>query len=96
MNPKIKTMAVKTQMNQKKPTEISEKELFTDLTFPTGFFAKLFKQIKFHKPTLEMCQIFYSNTKLHHFTKKIQRNFDRRQWVVPSIFDTISADLIGE
>ena len=72
MNPKIKTMAARTQMNQKKPTEISEKELFTDLTFPTGFFAKLFKQIKFHKPTLEMCQIFYSNTKLHHFTKRFK------------------------
>ena len=37
---------LKTQMNQKKPTEVSEKELFTDLTFPTGFFAKLFKKIK--------------------------------------------------
>ena len=46
MNPKIKTMVARTQMNQKKPTEVSEKELFTDLTFPTGFFAKLFKKIK--------------------------------------------------
>ena len=71
-NPKIKTMAAKTRMNQKKPTEISEKELFTDLTFPTGFFAKLFKQIKFHKLTHEMCRIFYSNTKPHHFTKRFK------------------------
>ena len=73
MNPKVKTMVARTQMNQKKPTEVSEKELFTDLTFPTGFFAKLFKQIKFYKHTLEMCRIFYSNTKLHHFTKRFKK-----------------------
>ena len=73
MNPKIKTMVARTPMNQKKPTEVSEKELFTDLTFPTGFFAKMFKKIKFYKPTLEMCRIFYSNTKLHHFTKRFKK-----------------------
>ena len=72
MNPKIKMMPARTQMIQKKPTEISEKELFTDLTFPTGFFAKLFKQINFPKLTLEMYRIFYSNTKLHLFTKKFK------------------------
>ena len=66
-------MVARTQMNQKKPTEVSEKELFTDLTYPTGFFAKLFRQIKFHKLTLEMCRIFYSNTKLHHFTKRFKK-----------------------
>ena len=66
-------MAVRTQMNQKKPSEVSEKELFTDLSFPTGFFAKLFKQIKFYKHTPEMCQTFYSSTKQHQFTKRFKR-----------------------
>ena len=73
MIPKIKTMVAKTQMNQKKPTEVSEKELFTDLSFPTGFLAKLFKQIKFYKHTLGMYQIFYSSTKQHRFTKRFKR-----------------------
>ena len=72
-NPKIKTMAAKTQMNPKKPTEISEKELFTDLSFPTGFLAKLFTKINFFQRILEMSRIFYSNTKLHHFTKRFKK-----------------------
>ena len=28
--------------------------------------------------------------------KKIVKNFDRRQWVVPAMFHTISCDLIGQ
>ena len=72
-NPKIKTMAAKTQMNPKKPTEVSEKELFTDLSFPTGFLAKSFTKINFFQRILEISRIFYSNTKLHHFTRKFKR-----------------------
>ena len=71
--PKIKTMAVRTQMNQKKPSEVSEKELFTDLSFPSGFSAKLSKRIKFYKHTLEMCRTFCSNTKQHRSTKRFKR-----------------------
>ena len=28
--------------------------------------------------------------------KKIVKNFERRQWVVPAMFHTISCDLIGK
>ena len=44
-NPKIKMKAAKTPTNQKKPTEVSEKELFTDISYPTGFSVKLFYEI---------------------------------------------------
>ena len=60
-------------MNQKKPTEVSEKELFTDLSYPSGFAIPLIDRINFFKRILEMFQIFCSNTKPHHYTKRFKR-----------------------
>ena len=71
--PKIKTTEAKTQMNQKKPIEVSEKEFFTDLSYPSGFPVSLIDQINLFKHILGTFQIFYSNTKLHLYTKIFKR-----------------------
>lgn len=72
-NPKIKPVKAKSPMILKKPTEVSDKELFTDLSYPSGFMILLIHQIKFLKLILETCQISYSNTKLRPCTNKFKR-----------------------
>ena len=87
---------LKNQTSQKKLSENEIDNFFTDLSYPTGSLNKIFSKFYFtvsaYSRNVNEFLRQHRSSSLH---KKIIKNFERRQWVVPAMFHTISCDLIG-